>query len=112
MNEFPNFSFDTSAVISDNTVIPSEQWKLLRRLKIPSKFNHSHGQPVKRGLALDVEATGLSLENDDVIQLAMLPFRLIDWFVLPGVLATEEEKQRAGTMGSERLVRAPVANTS
>ena len=74
MNEFPNFSFDTSAVISDNTVIPSEQRKLLRRLEIQSKFDHSHGQPVKRGLALDVEATGLSLENDDVIQLAMLSF--------------------------------------
>ena len=74
MNEFPNFSFDTSAVVSDNTVNSSEQWKLLRRLKIPSKFNHSYGQPVKRGLALDVEATGLSLGSDDVIQPAMLPF--------------------------------------
>ena len=59
MNEFPNFSFDTSAVIPDNGVISSNQWKLLRRLEIPSKFNRSHGRPVKRGLALDVEATGL-----------------------------------------------------
>ncbi|KAL9188473.1 hypothetical protein ACHAXT_006851 [Thalassiosira profunda] len=42
-------------------------------------------------------------------QLAMLPFRLIDWFVLPGVLATEEEKQRAGTMGSEEISQAPPA---
>ena len=74
MNEFPNFGFDTSAVIPDDSIIPNEQWRLLRRLEIPSKFNQSHGQPVKRGLALDVEATGLSLENDDVIQLAMLPF--------------------------------------
>ena len=74
MNEFPNFGFDTSAVIPDDAVIPNEQWRLLRRLEIPSKFNQSHGQSLKRGLALDVEATGLSLENDDVIQLAMLPF--------------------------------------
>ena len=74
MNEFSNFSFDTSAVIPDNAVISSDQWKLLRRLEIPSKFNHSYGRSVKRGLALDVEATGLSLDNDDVIQLAMLPF--------------------------------------
>ena len=43
-------------------------------LRYRVKFNRSHGQLVKRGLALDVEATGLSLENDDVIQLAMLPF--------------------------------------
>lgn len=43
-------------------------------------------------------------------QLAMLPFRLIDWFVLPGVLATEEEKQRARTMRrSEEISQVPPA---
>ena len=74
MNEFPNFSFDTSTVVKANAAIPSDQWRLLRRLAIPNKFNQPDGRWVKRGLALDVEATGLSLENDDVIQLAMLPF--------------------------------------
>ena len=74
MNEFPNFSFDTSTVVTANAAIPSDQWRLLRRLAIPNKFNQPDGRSVKRGLALDVEATGLSLENDDVIQLAMLPF--------------------------------------
>ena len=74
MNEFPNFGFDTSTIIPDNAAIPSDQWRLLRRLEIPNKFNQPDGRAVKRGLALDVEATGLSLENDDVIQLAMLPF--------------------------------------
>ena len=74
MNEFPNFSFDTSTVVKANAAIPSDQWRLLRRLAIPNKFNQPDGRSVKRGLALDVEATGLSLENDDVIQLAMLPF--------------------------------------
>ena len=74
MNEFPNFGFDTSTVIPNNFAIPSDQWKLLRRLEIPNKFNQSDGRTIKRGLVLDVEATGLSLENDDVIQLAMLPF--------------------------------------
>jgi DNA polymerase-3 subunit epsilon len=74
MNEFPNFSFDTSTVVTANAAIPSDQWRLLLRLAIPNKFNQPDGRSVKRGLALDVEATGLSLENDDVIQLAMLPF--------------------------------------
>ncbi len=74
MNDFTNFGFDISTVIRNNTTVPPEQWKLLRRLEIPNQFNKSDGQPLKRGLALDVEATGLSLENDDVIQLAMLPF--------------------------------------
>ena len=74
MNDFKNFGFDISTVIRNNTTVPLEHWKLLRRLEIPNQFNKSHGQPLKRGLALDVEATGLSLKNDDVIQLAMLPF--------------------------------------
>ena len=74
MNDFTNFGFDISTVIRNNTTVPPEQWKLLRRLEIPNQFNKPDGQPLKRGLALDVEATGLSLENDDVIQLAMLPF--------------------------------------
>ena len=74
MNDFRNFGFEQTAVVNAKSEIPSDQWRLLRRLQIPERFNNSRGGPVKRGLVLDVEATGLSTENDDVIQLAMLPF--------------------------------------
>ena len=74
MNDFSNFEFDQTAVIDLASTINSDQWRLLRRLKVPNRFNNSRGGNVKRGLVIDVEATGLSIQNDDVIQLAMLPF--------------------------------------
>ena len=73
-NEFPNFDFEVSDIIKPNNGILEEDWKVLRRLKIPDMFNQPSSSKVKRGVVLDVEATGLSLEKDDVIQLAMLPF--------------------------------------
>ena len=51
----------------------SRDWKVLRRLKIPDMFNRPISSEVKRGVVIDVEATGLSLDTDDIIQLAMLP---------------------------------------
>jgi DNA polymerase III subunit epsilon len=74
MNDFSNFGFEETAVIDKYSEIPSNQWRLLRRLYIPDRFNKPRGGSTKRGLVIDVESTGLSLENDDVIQLAMLPF--------------------------------------
>ena len=50
-------------------------YSLLRRLHLPNKFNEPQpGATIRRALVVDVEATGLSIENDDIIQLAMLPF--------------------------------------
>jgi len=43
-------------------------------LCLPEKFNNSLGGMIKRAVVVDVETTGLSTENDDVIQLAILPF--------------------------------------
>jgi DNA polymerase-3 subunit epsilon len=74
MNQFLNFRFETSVIVRENIAMPDDQWKLLRRLHIPDQFNKSNGQTLKRGLVIDVEATGLSLEKDDVTQLAILPF--------------------------------------
>jgi len=74
MNDFANFEFDIDAVVSPESSIPNENWRMLRRLHIPDRFNNPRGETLKHGLVIDVEATGLSLENDDVIQLAMLSF--------------------------------------
>ena len=74
MNEFDQYSFGFDEVIKADAEVPVRDWRLLRRLKIPDRFNNVRGQTVKRGLVLDVEATGLSLEKDDIIQLALLPF--------------------------------------
>mgnify|MGYP003667548833 CR=1 FL=1 len=50
------------------------EWRLLRRLHIPDRFNDRQDGTVRRALVVDVETTGLSTDQDDVIQLAMLPF--------------------------------------
>jgi DNA polymerase-3 subunit epsilon len=74
MNDFSNFKFETTAVIDAESAIPADQWRVLRLLHIPDRFNNPRGGALKRGLVIDVEATGLSIEQDDIIQLAMLPF--------------------------------------
>ena len=74
MNDFANFEFDVDAIVQQRSTVPPENWRILRRLHIPERFNNPRGGTIKRGLVLDVESTGLSLENDDVIQLAMLAF--------------------------------------
>ena len=84
MNEFDQYSFGFDEVIKADAEVPVRDWRLLRRLKIPDRFNNVRGQTVKRGLVLDVEATGLSLEKDDIIQLALLPF---DYNPLDGCIA-------------------------
>ena len=74
MNDFANFEFEPAAIVDAKSTIPADQWRILRRLHIPDRFNNLRGSTLKRGLVIDAEATGLSIEQDDVIQLAMLPF--------------------------------------
>jgi len=74
MNDFEPFNFDIAEVKTPTSCVPNRDWRLLRRLQIPNRFNNPRDGILKHGLVIDVEATGLSLENDDVIQLAMLPF--------------------------------------
>lgn len=75
MNEHDPFEFDISDVIDPNSTLDPDHWRLLRRLRLPDQFNSPGGGTVKKALVIDVEATGLSIQDDDVIQLAMLPFR-------------------------------------
>jgi DNA polymerase III subunit epsilon len=50
-------------------------FKVLRRLK-PRRVLHPYdGSEVRRGLFVDVETTGLNHQVDDVVQLALVPFR-------------------------------------
>ncbi len=74
MNQYNPFAIEVSDVIRPQTEIDANDWKLLRRLQLPERFNDPRGGLIKRAVVVDVEATGLSVENDDVIQLAILPF--------------------------------------
>ena len=74
MNQHSHFAIEEAKIIRQDTPVDPGQWRLIRRLRIPDKFNDPQGGTVKQALVVDVETTGLSTENDDVIQLAMLPF--------------------------------------
>lgn len=56
------------------TLGASERYRVLRRLVPRPVINPPDGTPVRIGLFVDVETTGLESSSDDVIELAMVPF--------------------------------------
>ena len=74
MNQYSHFSIEGAAVIRPQVAADPGEWRLLRRLHIPDRFNDPQGGTVRRAVVVDVETTGLSTETDDVIQLALLSF--------------------------------------
>ena len=72
MNKYKNYKNELKEIV--NTDINISEWKLIRKLHLPEKYNDPSGGEIKKGIVLDVEATGLSIGHDDVIQLALLPF--------------------------------------
>tara|TARA_B100002051_G_C16643729_1_gene590039 strand:+ start:242 stop:1171 length:930 start_codon:yes stop_codon:yes gene_type:complete len=74
MNQFSPFGVEEGEVIQARAMADQSEWRLLRRLHMPEKFNEAPVGDVRRALVVDVETTGLSQETDDVMQLAMLPF--------------------------------------
>jgi DNA polymerase-3 subunit epsilon len=74
MNDYSHFAIKVEDIVMPTANAHSDEWRLIRRLALPPRLNNPQGGTVKRALVLDVETTGLSLENDEVIQLAMLPF--------------------------------------
>lgn len=68
------YSFSLSEILNDRAERYVEDCKVLRRLFIPEQINQVENAFVRTGLIVDVEATGLSVEDDDVVQLGMLPF--------------------------------------
>jgi DNA polymerase-3 subunit epsilon len=74
MNQFSPFAVEEGNLIAPRAMADRSEWRLLRRLHVPEKFNEVRAGDIRRALVVDVETTGLSPETDDVMQLAMLPF--------------------------------------
>jgi len=74
VNDHSHFIADDADIIDANTSAKPEDFRLLRRLKLPERLNDAGETVTRRALYLDVESTGLRIGVDEVIELAMLPF--------------------------------------
>lgn len=53
----------------------SGRYRVLRKLEPRREFEPKNGAPTRMGLFVDVETTGLDPRRDEIIELAMVPFR-------------------------------------
>lgn len=58
-----------AAALSDDP-----DYRVLRRLKLPRTLREPDDSPLRSGLFVDVETTGLDVARDEIIELAMVPF--------------------------------------
>ena len=102
MNQYSHYKNNLEEII--NTDVDKSDWKLIRKLHLPEKYNNPSNGEVKRGIIIDVEATGLSIGHDDVIQLALLPFE----YEIPSgkILSIKKEEAFNGL----REPRIPISN--
>ena len=98
MNKYTHYKNAISQII--NTEVDQSDWKLIRKLHLPKKYNEASSEEIKKGIVLDVEATGLSIGHDDVIQLALLPF---DYEVTSGRIININKDQAFNGMREPRV---------
>ena len=98
MNKYTHYKNDISQII--NTEVDQSDWKLIRKLHLPKKYNEASSEETKKGIVIDVEATGLSIGHDDVIQLALLPF---DYEVTSGRIININKDQAFNGMREPRV---------
>jgi hypothetical protein len=49
MNQYSHFAIEEAKIIRQDTPVDPDQWRLIRRLRIPDKFNDPQGGTVKQG---------------------------------------------------------------
>ncbi len=57
MNQYSHFAIEEADIIRPQAPVDPAEWWLLRRLRIPDRFNDPQGGTIKRALVIDVEAS-------------------------------------------------------
>ena len=74
MNKKSHLKYDISDLVKDSSYIKNDECKIIQKLSLPKIYNERSLDELKRGVVIDVEATGLAIGYDDIIQIALLPF--------------------------------------
>jgi DNA polymerase-3 subunit epsilon len=81
------------------TLEATGDYRILRRLKPRPRITPPPGTPVRLGLMVDVETTGLDPQRDEIIELAMTPFT----YGLDGAVFSVEESFQGLRQPSEPI---------
>jgi DNA polymerase-3 subunit epsilon len=90
-NDFSLFAVDDIELMNERAFRERGNWRLLKKLEIPEIINYRYTDDVDRGIVIDVETTGLSTLEDEVVQIAILPFTYDPEFGL--VLEVDHDKK-------------------
>ena len=74
MNKNSHLKYNIKDLIKDNFISKNADCKIIQKLCLPDLYQEVAVGDIKRGVVIDVESTGLNIDYDDIIQLALLPF--------------------------------------
>jgi len=74
MNKNKHVKFELEDLIKDEMISNTQDWKIIQKINLPDSYSEKISGEVKKGVVIDVEATGLNIDYDEIIQLALLPF--------------------------------------
>jgi len=68
--QHPNPDCEAAANLLDS----NDDYRVLRRLEPRRQYADLGNEPIKKGLIIDLETTGLTFRSDNIIELGMVPF--------------------------------------
>ena len=74
MTKKRHIKYNIEDLIRDDLKLKEKEFRIIQKLNIPDSYSEIISGDTKRGVVVDVESTGLNIDHDDIIQIALLPF--------------------------------------
>ena len=74
MTKKRHIKYNIEDLIRDDLKLNEKEFRIIQKLNIPDSYSEIISGDTKRGVVVDVESTGLNIDHDDIIQIALLPF--------------------------------------